>query len=181
MPLAIQIFLWRQTRFNTSYFDFELQRVTKSEIRKTKLKVNLISICSPFIRPKFGKLHEATCVVSRHIYIIFLPCRLHRTNRKLQIPLDKRFIFQNSPKQIATFSAFIVETCQNIALSPPSTMLKTIYFETGRSIFMVCPWSTWAWYCFRWHWSCLRHWDPQTLRPLHFETFRPWSIKKLKH
>lgn len=25
---------------------------------------NLINSASPFIRPKFGKLHEATCVVS---------------------------------------------------------------------------------------------------------------------
>ena len=67
VPLAIQTFLWRQTRF-----------VSMSECESTSgLKIRCfhakLSIFSPFIRPKFGKLHEATCVVSLYFFPSHFP------------------------------------------------------------------------------------------------------------
>lgn len=47
LPIPIQVFLWRQIR----YF-----------CKNIKIKNNFL-ICSPFVKPKLGKLHEASCMV----------------------------------------------------------------------------------------------------------------------
>ncbi|TRY69313.1 hypothetical protein TCAL_09732 [Tigriopus californicus] len=85
LPLAIQIFLWRQT--------------------------------SPFIRPKFGKLHEATCMVSSIGLILFLSTPSNHTYQTIyqnQIHSLVRAMRQFGSQHIPIFSAVVLDTLIDI-------------------------------------------------------------------